>query len=250
MLVHQPTASRRHPGDRRRRHVADRLAGGRERRPANADARARDRPPPEPRAARAITGNTTRAREVQATKPLNCATSRFAVADKDDKKDSKKPRATATPRFRSEAGAGRGRVDRRSRLIPHMKKIVIAILLHRGGPGRDLLLRVAQGAQARGGDRQARLGPRRRRAPDPRSGHACRSEIRRSRRSATPRSARPRSSTRSPSRAPMPRARRIARRCSSRRASSTTRSPSTRRPRRSPGSTACSHAKASASRSR
>jgi hypothetical protein len=39
--------------------------------------------------AQKITGNSRAGREVKATKPLNCATSTLAVADKTDKKDDK-----------------------------------------------------------------------------------------------------------------------------------------------------------------
>ena len=72
-----------------------------------------------------ITGNSARAREVQATKPLNCATSRFAVADKDDKR-RQKVRARApkpSPALRSQAGAASAANRSSIACYPHRKKI-------------------------------------------------------------------------------------------------------------------------------
>ena len=97
---------------------------------------------------KAITGNTTRQVEVQATKPLNCATSRFAVADKDDKKSKDAPASKATPAFDPKPVnvGGESLVDR---VYPYRKKIgvfvlmglavwgVIAVVIHFRDSGRE-----------------------------------------------------------------------------------------------------------------
>jgi hypothetical protein len=72
--------------------------------------------------AHTITGNRFVGREVQATKPLNCATSAAAVADKDDKN----PATPAQPGFDPKP-VQLGGESILERIIPHMKKIVIAI---------------------------------------------------------------------------------------------------------------------------
>src|SRR5689334_2340961 len=72
-----------------------------------------------------VVGNAGRGERVKATKPLNCATSPVAVADKDDKntdEDAGKPGFDPKP---VQLG-GESIVDR---LMPYRKKIGIAILL-------------------------------------------------------------------------------------------------------------------------
>src|SRR5262245_37182527 len=72
----------------------------------------------------AAAGNAQRVREVQATKHANCATSRYAVADQDDKKDPKDAKPNFDPK--PVQLGGESLIDR---LLPHRKKILIAILL-------------------------------------------------------------------------------------------------------------------------
>src|SRR5688572_23479804 len=69
-----------------------------------------------------ITGNSFSGRGVQATKPLNCATSAAAVADK----DNKNPATSDQPGFNPKPVqlGGESILDR---LVPHMKKIAIAL---------------------------------------------------------------------------------------------------------------------------
>ncbi len=77
--------------------------------------------------AHTIAGNSWVEREVQATKPLNCATSPGAVADKTKKKPT--PEGTsATPGFDPKPMqlTGDSIVDR---LLPHMKQIVIGLVV-------------------------------------------------------------------------------------------------------------------------
>jgi predicted negative regulator of RcsB-dependent stress response len=76
-------------------------------------------------AASAIAGNKTLAIRVQATKPLNCATSPIAVADKDDKKDTDDAGQPGFDPKPVQLG-GESIVDR---LMPYRKKILIAVLL-------------------------------------------------------------------------------------------------------------------------
>ena len=71
-------------------------------------------------------GNRRAGRAVQATKHVNCATSPIAVADKDDKKLSKDA-PSATPGFDPKPGQLGGE-SLLERLLPHMKKIAIALV--------------------------------------------------------------------------------------------------------------------------
>jgi hypothetical protein len=72
-----------------------------------------------------ITGNSRAVREVKATKPLNCATSTLAVADKTDKKDDKKAPA-AKPGFdpKPVSVGGDSIVER---LTPHLAKLAVGL---------------------------------------------------------------------------------------------------------------------------
>jgi hypothetical protein len=78
--------------------------------------------------AQTITGNSWVGRGVQATKPLNCATSPGAVADKDEKNPTPPAGPSAKPGFDPKPVqlGGESLVDR---LIPHMKQIVIGIVV-------------------------------------------------------------------------------------------------------------------------
>lgn len=76
--------------------------------------------------AHTIAGNRCVGRGVQATKPLNCATSAAAVADNDEKKPTKSAETSAKPGFdpKPVQVGGESLVER---LVPHMKKIAIAV---------------------------------------------------------------------------------------------------------------------------
>ena len=74
-----------------------------------------------------ITGNSPVVPEVQATKPLNCATSPNAVAAKEDKKDQKVAPSKATPGFDPKP-VQLGGESLADRLLPHMKKIVWGVV--------------------------------------------------------------------------------------------------------------------------
>jgi hypothetical protein len=74
-----------------------------------------------------ITGNSWVGRGVKATKPLNCATSAAAVADKDNKNPSQPAATSAKPGFdpKPVQVGGESLVER---LVPYMKQIVIGLV--------------------------------------------------------------------------------------------------------------------------